>query len=406
MKKFTKGCLAAALVTFMIGIVLFGVGALFGGLRQLEHINVWNRTGIPFGFFRNGNQISFGFFDWDDDWREYWDWDSKEWKELERMETEALAAVEELEDLEDYEAFEEFEDHEEFEDYEEVEQFDDLEDQADDTADNGSAGDHANRKSTGLTADSIRNMELEVGACKMYIKETDSREVSIAIEGECEDHYRYRIKDGNTLLLVHKDMSYDALDTIWQRSHPRGNTKLYLYLPKTAVFDEITIDFGAGKLDAGYLKAREIEINAGAGKCSFEGLEASETIELTMGAGMISTGSLTAAEAKLDIAAGELTIDDAKVSRKTEATVSMGNADLKGTFAGELEVECSMGNLKFTLEGAEQDYNYDIESGLGSVRIGDKRYNDLADDHRINNGGSTMVDISCSMGSVEVDFTK
>ena len=46
MKKFTKGCLAAALVTFMIGIVLFGVGALFGGLRQLEHINVWNRTGI------------------------------------------------------------------------------------------------------------------------------------------------------------------------------------------------------------------------------------------------------------------------------------------------------------------------------------------------------------------------
>ena len=76
MKKFTKGCLAAALVTFMIGIVLFGVGALFGGLRQLEHINVWNRTGIPFGFFRHGNQISFGFFDWDDDWKEYWDWDS------------------------------------------------------------------------------------------------------------------------------------------------------------------------------------------------------------------------------------------------------------------------------------------------------------------------------------------
>ena len=59
-----------------------------------------------------------------------------------------------------------------------------------------------------------------------------------------------------------------------------------------------------------------------------------------------------------------------------------------------------------SLEGAEQDYNYDIECGLGSVRIGDKRYNDLADDHEVNNGGSTMVDISCSMGSVEVDFTK
>ncbi len=59
-------------------------------------------------------------------------------------------------------------------------------------------------------------MELEVGACKMYIKETTAVEVSIALEGECEDHYRYASRIGNTLLLVHKDMSYDALDTIWR----------------------------------------------------------------------------------------------------------------------------------------------------------------------------------------------
>ena len=63
MKKFTKFCMITALVTFIIGVLLFGAGALFGGLRQLEHISVRAVTGIPFRFIRNGRSFSFGFFD-------------------------------------------------------------------------------------------------------------------------------------------------------------------------------------------------------------------------------------------------------------------------------------------------------------------------------------------------------
>lgn len=371
MKKFTKICMATALVTFIVGVLLFGVGALFGGLRQLEVINVRAVTGIPFRFIRNNGIFSFGFWDWDDEWETYWDWDSEDWK--------ALEASEALEDMEDME---------------------DMENDAD------GAGNIVDGQNTGLTADTIRGLDLEVGACRMYIKETDGKDVSIAISGECEDHYRYRIKDGNTLLLTHKDMPYEGVGSLWNQNHPRGNTKIYLYLPKSAEFDEISIDFGAGKLDAGYLKAREIEINAGAGKCNFEGLEASESIELSMGAGKITTDALITTEAKLDIAAGDLNVNGAKVSRYTEASVSMGNAQLKGTFAGKMNVDCSMGNLNFTLEGKKQDYNFDIECGLGTVKIDGESFSNLADDHEIDNGSSSDIEINCAMGVVDVDFTE
>ena len=382
MKRFTKVCMITALVTFIIGVLLFGVGALFGGLRQLEHISVRAVTGIPFCFVRDNGIFSFGFFDehWDDEWEEYWDWESQEWEEI--------TAMEALEDLEEAADPETMEDLEELED-------------ADDAMDGVVTG-----QATGLTVDTLRGLVLEVGSCSMYIKETDEQNVSIAIIGECEDHYRYRIKDEDTLLLVHKDMDYNGFDSLWNSRHPRGNTRVYLYLPKGAMLDDISIDFGAGKLDAGYLKAKEIEISAGAGKCTFDGLEASESIELSMGAGKITAGTLFAKEAKLDIAAGELHVSDAKVTAHTEAVVSMGNANLNGSFAGELNADCSMGNLNFTLEGAEDDYNYDVDCGMGNVKIGSKRYNNLGGEFETDHGSSSTVSISCAMGTVNVDFTE
>lgn len=382
MKRFTKVCMITALVIFIIGVLLFGVGALFGGLRQLEHISVRAVTGIPFCFVRDNGIFSFGFFDehWDDEWEEYWDWESQEWEEI--------TAMEALEDLEEAADPETMEDLEELED-------------ADDAMDGVVTG-----QATGLTVDTLRGLDLEVGACRMYIKETDEQNVSIAIIGECEDHYRYRIKDEDTLLLVHKDMDYNGFDSLWNSRHPRGNTRVYLYLPKGAMLDDISIDFGAGKLDAGYLKAKEIEISAGAGKCTFDGLEASESIELSMGAGKITAGTLFAKEAKLDIAAGELHVSDAKVTAHTEAVVSMGNANLNGSFAGELNADCSMGNLNFTLEGAEDDYNYDVDCGMGNVKIGSKRYNNLGGEFETDHGSSSTVSISCAMGTVNVDFTE
>ena len=40
MSKFTKGCLITALVTFIIGLLMCGVGALMGGFRMLDGMDI------------------------------------------------------------------------------------------------------------------------------------------------------------------------------------------------------------------------------------------------------------------------------------------------------------------------------------------------------------------------------
>lgn len=388
MKKFTKICLAIALGTFLIGCLFGCVGIMLGGLRQMEQVSVEQLRGIPFRFVRNGNGFSFGFWGdhWDDDWKEYWDWDSKEWKEVEAPETAQAEKIVPEEQVSEEPAEPEKEG-------------------------TGHVGGQSSaeqpvtgQQALGLTAATLRGLDLEIGACTMYIKETAEDSVSISITGECEEHYRYRIKDGNTLLLVHKDMSYDDyLDHAWNRTHPKGNTKIYLYLPKDAALDEINIDFGAGILESDSLRAREIEINAGAGDCRFEGLEALESIDLDMGAGKVTVDKLTAPEADLNIGVGELRVSGMEISKEAQVCVSMGDATVNGRFTGEMDVECSMGNLDLTLEGIETDYNYELDCGMGNVTIGAKDYSGWAD-NEIDYGSRNTLDISCSMGNVDVLF--
>lgn len=352
----------------------------------MERVSIERLQGIPFRFVRNGTDIFFGFWDddWDDDWEEQWEWDSKEWKEVEASEIDRLEEVVQEEPIPEAAA--------------------DGEKEAEKhKSDQSSAEQMVTGQALGLTAATLRGLDLEIGACTMYIKETEEDSVSISISGECEEHYRYRIKDGNTLVLAHKDMKYDDLGHIWNRSHPKGNTKIYLYLPKGAALDEINIDFGAGILESGSLRAREIEINAGAGDCRFEGLEASESIDLDMGAGKVTVDKLTAREAELNIGVGELRVSDMEVSKEAQISVSMGNAIVNGVFTGEMDAECSMGSLDLTLKGVETDYNYELDCGMGNVTIGAKDYSGWADND-INYGSRNTLDITCSMGNVNVMF--
>lgn len=384
MKKFTKICLAIALGTFLIGCLLGCVGIMLGGLRQMERVSIERLHGIPLRFVRNGSDFFFGF--WDDHWDDDWDYD--DWEEIEASEIDQAEKSVHEEHVSEA-----------------------LEEQGEENAGHKSGSDQRGTEQMvtgqdlGLTAATLRGLDLEIGAGTMYIKESENDSVRLSITGECKEHYRYRIKDGNTLCLTHKDMKYDDLGRLWSGSHPKGNTKIYLYLPKEIVLDEISIDFGAGILESEYLRAREIEINAGAADCRFDGLEASDSIDIAMGAGKVTLDQLIAREMDLDIAVGELRLSGMNVSQEAQVDVSMGNAVISGVFSGEMDVECSTGNLDITLEGIVTDYNYELECGMGNVKIDATDYSGWAD-NEINYGSRNILDITCGMGNVNVMFTK
>jgi hypothetical protein len=56
------------------------------------------------------------------------------------------------------------------------------------------------------------------------------------------------------------------------------------------------------------------------------------------------------------------------------------------------------------LDGEEDDYSYDIESGVGNINIEDDHYQSISD-KRINNDGAVgAFKLDCSVGNITVDF--
>ena len=57
------------------------------------------------------------------------------------------------------------------------------------------------------------------------------------------------------------------------------------------------------------------------------------------------------------------------------------------------------------LDGKESDHNYQLETSMGSMSIGDNEFAGMASERTMNYGADSDFDLTCSMGSMEIYFT-
>lgn len=343
MKKFTKGCLLTALVIFVTGCVICGVSGLLGGFRQLENIS--EISGIPFKYYRGADgSVQFGFFD---PYGNDWDMDTADG--LETIEINGAQSAIQLD----------------------------------------------------LTAATLRNLEAELGACALSVRESEDDHVWVAIEGDSEQVH-FRVEDGDTLVIAG---SYNPV-FFWKDFRiNKKSTVVYLFLPKGAVLDEIDLECGAGKMDMSALQANSIDIEFGAGVCRMDALEAN-TISLSVGAGQADVGTLTAKETNLEVGAGELVIEDIRTDGSTDLDIGVGSAEINGTITGDLDADCSMGNLNMQLTGSEEEHAYNVDCAMGSVTIGSRTYTALSDNAEWGSQNHSTFNIDCAMGNVTIVFAE
>lgn len=352
MKKFTKVCLYTALVMFIIGAVMCGVGWMFGGFRQLNDMDVRGITGIPFAYrvFSNGER-AYGFFSDDDAiWqREYRNWD--------RISGQL-----------------------------------------------GSIGDiDGPAPALNLTADTIQDLYIEMGGT-LYIKESQDEYVRLAMDGDV-NKFRYHI-DGGELSIVRKSDRTHWNMARWNTTHWNTDDKVYLYLPKGTAFGTINIEFGAGRIESVDLTAAEAYIEVGAGEGIFSSLTVEDVAELSVGAGRIKLENLSCDTADIDVGAGELSIGDAVIATDTDIDLGMGAVVVDGLITEYMDIDCYMGTVIVNMLDSEQDHSYDIDCAMGTVNVGGHSYSGLADGVTISNGSSSYFDIDCSMGTVNITFAK
>ena len=180
------------------------------------------------------------------------------------------------------------------------------------------------------------------------------------------DSFCVRVYDDNGKNVTVKESS----DTLKVRSTKKlsKTRKVYISYPKDVKLQELEIEMGAGTV---YLN-RDIE---------------TEKLSVEMGAGEFdSKNPVTAKEADLEIGTGSMTF-----------------ADLS---AKKISGECGLGELDLTMTGTQEDYNYDLECGVGNLDVGSDSYSGLGREKSISNtGADRKLDLECGMGNVSVDFS-
>ena len=180
------------------------------------------------------------------------------------------------------------------------------------------------------------------------------------------DSFCVRVYDDSGKNVTVKESS----DTLKVRSTKKlsKTRKVHISYPEDVKLQELEIEMGAGTV---YLN-RDIE---------------TEKLSVEMGAGEFdSKNPVTAKEADLEIGTGSMTF-----------------ADLS---AKKISGECGLGELDLTMTGTQEDYNYDLECGVGNLDVGSDSYSGLGREKSISNtGADRKLNLECGMGNVSVDFS-
>lgn len=134
------------------------------------------------------------------------------------------------------------------------------------------------------------------------------------------------------------------------------------------------------------MSLRELECDIDIGVCTINGIEA-ESMDLSTEAGTIEV---------LGARTGEL-----------DASVGIGNILYEGIAERSVEGECGVGDLEFRLEGKPEEFNYNLEIGVGSVEIDNSEYSGLGMEKRIDNraqGAGKTMELEVGTGNVVVSF--
>ena len=112
-------------------------------------------------------------------------------------------------------------------------------------------------------------------------------------------------------------------------------------------------------------------------------------------------------ELSVEVGAGDIDIKEGLLTTAYASfDVDAGNLDFAGEVKGDLDADCNVGNMELKLTGGQQDYNYSLSCGVGSIKAGDISVAGLGRDDEIDNGADYDMDINCDVGNVDVIFEK
>lgn len=228
-------------------------------------------------------------------------------------------------------------------------------------------GNHKNHESLrGLKIDENASvLDIDIRSTNLIIKEGDTLKV------ETNNEYIKTKQTKNKLYITEKKHN-------WFRTNKSND--LVVSIPKDLIFDGVSINSGAGKVEIENLSSKILELDLGAGKVTINHLTVFDHTEIEGGAGSIEVKNGILNDLDLDIGAGSLTL-----------TAKMN---------GKSEIDAGVGEMNLNLIGSIEDYRIKLDKGIGSATIDNKKMHD----EEFYGNGNNYIDIDGGVGSIKINF--
>ena len=226
------------------------------------------------------------------------------------------------------------------------------------------------------TYSDVRSLDLDnaTGELKIRIGET------FKVEAEnVSESFEAKVSSNGELIITENK---NKIDFLWFQFDGLNspNSKITVYLPADFV-------------------AEEAKINTGAGTVSVEGLR-TEYLMISAGAGNITGSNLVANEVKIDGGVGNVHFSDVNFT-DADFNCGVGNLDIEGILLGENKIDCGVGEVDLDLKGDLGDYELDIDSGVGTVRLNGEK---IRDSHNSNNWADNSIEVDGGVGNVKINI--
>lgn len=129
------------------------------------------------------------------------------------------------------------------------------------------------------------------------------------------------------------------------------------------------------------------------------------SVVLNSGVGDVTLRGVKAEKLKLNGGVGDITAQEIQILNNLEVDSGVGDIDLDGVFRGEVELNGGVGNLQMTLrQVSEQDYDFDVESGVGNIQIGEKDLSLFSGEYEANQGKENQISVDGGVGEIQIRF--
>lgn len=182
--------------------------------------------------------------------------------------------------------------------------------------------------------------------------------------------------------------------------------------------EKMEIEFGAGQLDIYYddvdeiqvkwvnLSNLKIEVKNGSLQIGEKGVNLSIGVNEERKMEIILPRGTQFELVDLEVGAGQATIKGLN-TEKFDLEVGAGQVDVLDLVIEKMDLEVGAGQINAKLSGAQEDYNYKVNCGIGRVEVGSNSYGGLGAEQSVKNDDATKeMDIDCGVGEVKIQFEK